>query len=82
MPTVLALREIAAGHIGPEILDEVDLPPPAPEPLPEIDLAASEARNKASCAMSFGSIIALIEEAASASAFTSSMERPLIWARP
>jgi len=39
-PTVLALREVAAGHIGPEILDEVDLPPPAPEPLPEIDLAA------------------------------------------
>ena len=39
-PTVLALREIAAGHIGPEILDEVDLPPPAPEPLPEIDLTA------------------------------------------
>jgi DNA-directed RNA polymerase subunit omega len=39
-PTVLALREIAAGHIGPEILDEVDLPPPTPEPLPEIDLAA------------------------------------------
>ena len=39
-PTVIALREIAAGHIGPEILDEVDLPPPAPEPLPEIDLAA------------------------------------------
>jgi DNA-directed RNA polymerase subunit omega len=39
-PTVLALREIAAGHIGPEILDEIDLPPPAPEPLPEIDLAA------------------------------------------
>jgi DNA-directed RNA polymerase subunit omega len=39
-PTVIALREIAAGHIGPEILDEVDAPPPAPEPLPEIDLAA------------------------------------------
>jgi DNA-directed RNA polymerase subunit omega len=39
-PTVVALREIAAGHIGPEILDEVDAPPPAPEPLPEIDLAA------------------------------------------
>lgn len=38
--TVIALREIAAGHIGPEILDEVDAPPPAPEPLPEIDLAA------------------------------------------
>jgi DNA-directed RNA polymerase subunit omega len=39
-PTVIALREIAAGHIGPEILDEVDAPPPPPEPLPEIDLAA------------------------------------------
>jgi DNA-directed RNA polymerase subunit omega len=39
-PTVIALREIAAGHVGPEILDEVDAPPPAPEPLPEIDLAA------------------------------------------
>ena len=39
-PTVIALREIAAGHIGPEILDEIDAPPPAPEPLPEIDLAA------------------------------------------
>jgi DNA-directed RNA polymerase subunit omega len=39
-PTVIALREIAAGHIGPEILDEVDVPPPPPEPLPEIDLAA------------------------------------------
>ena len=39
-PTVIALREVAAGHIGPEILDEVDAPPPAPEPLPEIDLAA------------------------------------------
>jgi DNA-directed RNA polymerase subunit omega len=39
-PTVVALREIAAGHIGPEILDEIDAPPPAPEPLPEIDLAA------------------------------------------
>lgn len=26
-PTVLALREIAAGHVGPEILDEVDRAP-------------------------------------------------------
>ncbi len=26
-PTVIALREIAAGHVGPEILDEVDRPP-------------------------------------------------------
>ncbi|MGD9842734.1 MAG: DNA-directed RNA polymerase subunit omega [Steroidobacteraceae bacterium] len=25
-PTVIALREIAAGHVGPEILDEVDRP--------------------------------------------------------
>ncbi|MCZ6716670.1 MAG: DNA-directed RNA polymerase subunit omega, partial [Gammaproteobacteria bacterium] len=23
-PTVMALREIAAGHVGPEILDELD----------------------------------------------------------
>ena len=34
-PTVLALREIAAGHVGVEILDEPDLPPAAPELLPE-----------------------------------------------
>ena len=27
--TVLALREIAAGHVGVEILDEPDLPPAA-----------------------------------------------------
>jgi DNA-directed RNA polymerase subunit omega len=26
-PTVIALREIAAGHVGPEILEEVDRPP-------------------------------------------------------
>jgi len=26
-PTVIALREIAAGHVGPEILDEVDRAP-------------------------------------------------------
>ena len=34
-PTVLALREIAAGHVGLEILEEPDLPPPqdfVPEP--------------------------------------------------
>jgi DNA-directed RNA polymerase subunit omega len=35
-PTVLALREIAAGHVGVEILEEPDLPPaPPPELLPE-----------------------------------------------
>jgi DNA-directed RNA polymerase subunit omega len=33
--TVLSLREIAAGHVGVEILDEPDLPPPPPEMLPE-----------------------------------------------
>ncbi len=26
-PTVMALREIAAGFVGPEVLEEVDLPP-------------------------------------------------------
>ena len=26
-PTVIALREIAAGHITPAILDEIDVPP-------------------------------------------------------
>jgi DNA-directed RNA polymerase subunit omega len=34
-PTVLSLREIAAGHVGLEILEEPDLPPPqefVPEP--------------------------------------------------
>lgn len=44
-PTVLALREIAAGHIGAEILDEPDLPPPMPEPIlpePDFDLRASQ----------------------------------------
>ena len=34
------------------------------QPAPEIDFAASEARNTASCAMSFGSIMALIDAAA------------------
>jgi DNA-directed RNA polymerase subunit omega len=36
-PTVVALREIAAGHVGPEILEEVDRP--APELLPEPELS-------------------------------------------
>jgi DNA-directed RNA polymerase subunit omega len=36
-PTVVALREIAAGHIGPEILEEVDRP--VPEMLPEIEIS-------------------------------------------
>lgn len=34
-PTVIALREIAAGHVGPEILEEADRPAPEllmPEP--------------------------------------------------
>jgi DNA-directed RNA polymerase subunit omega len=35
--TVVALREIAAGHIGPEILEEVERP--APEILPEMDMS-------------------------------------------
>ena len=47
---------------------------------PEIDLP-QEARNTASCAMSFGSIIALIDCAAIASAFTLH-DLPLICARP
>jgi DNA-directed RNA polymerase subunit omega len=34
--TVLSLREIAAGHIGPEILEEVDRPPVEPLPEPEM----------------------------------------------
>jgi len=36
-PTVVALREIAAGHVGPEILEEVDRP--SPELLPEPELS-------------------------------------------
>jgi hypothetical protein len=49
---------------------------------PLIDLAASEARNTASAAMSFGLIIALIDCAAIASARTSASDLPPIWARP
>lgn len=37
-PTVVALREIAAGHIGPEILEEVERP--APEMMPEMEMPA------------------------------------------
>ena len=36
-PTVVALREIAAGHIGPEILEEAERP--QPEIMPEADMA-------------------------------------------
>ena len=36
-PTVVALREIAAGHIGPEILEEAERP--QPEMMPEADMA-------------------------------------------
>jgi len=35
-PTVLALREIAAGNITPEMLMEPE-PEPAPPPMPELD---------------------------------------------
>ena len=35
-PTVLALREIAAGNITPEMLIEPE-PEPAPPPMPELD---------------------------------------------
>jgi DNA-directed RNA polymerase subunit omega len=35
--TVVALREIAAGHIGPEILEEIERP--APEILPEMEMS-------------------------------------------
>jgi DNA-directed RNA polymerase subunit omega len=38
-PTVVALREIAAGHIGPEILEEVERPAPVPEIIPEMDMS-------------------------------------------
>jgi DNA-directed RNA polymerase subunit omega len=34
-PTVLALREVAAGHVGLEILDEPDQPPQEFMPEPE-----------------------------------------------
>jgi DNA-directed RNA polymerase subunit omega len=34
-PTVLALREVAAGHIGVEILEEPDRPPQELMPEPE-----------------------------------------------
>jgi DNA-directed RNA polymerase subunit omega len=45
-PTVLALREIAAGHVGVEILDEPDAPPPPPPELtmPEPELFSGEFR--------------------------------------
>jgi len=36
-PTVIALREIAAGHITPAILDEVDQP--APEEFMQVEAA-------------------------------------------
>jgi DNA-directed RNA polymerase subunit omega len=36
-PTVVALREIAAGHIGPEILEEAERP--QPEAMPEIEMS-------------------------------------------
>jgi len=37
-PTVVALREVAAGHIGPEILDEVEQRP-LPEMMPDAEMS-------------------------------------------
>jgi hypothetical protein len=34
---VVALREIAAGHIGPEILEEAERP--QPEQMPELEMS-------------------------------------------
>jgi DNA-directed RNA polymerase subunit omega len=36
--TVVALREIAAGHIGPEILEEVE-PRPLPDMMPDANMS-------------------------------------------
>ncbi len=49
---------------------------------PEIDFAASDARNTASCAMSLGSTSSLSDWLASPMRFSSSIERPEICARP
>jgi len=38
--TVVALREIAAGHIGPEILEEVEQRP-IPDMMPDADMQMS-----------------------------------------
>lgn len=38
-PTVVALREIAAGHIGPEILEEAERPQPEMELMPEVAMS-------------------------------------------
>ena len=38
--TVVALREVAAGHIGPEILEEVEQRP-VPEMIPDADMMMS-----------------------------------------
>jgi len=35
-PTVIALREIAAGHVTPAILEEIDLPPAVDFMPPEV----------------------------------------------
>ena len=37
-PTVVALREVAAGHIGPEILDEIEQRP-LPEMMPDAEMS-------------------------------------------
>ncbi len=38
-PTVVALREIAAGHVGPEILEEADRPPVPELMMPEPEMS-------------------------------------------
>jgi DNA-directed RNA polymerase subunit omega len=40
-PTVVALREIAAGNITPEMLREPEPPPPPELPSPEAELAST-----------------------------------------
>ena len=37
-PTVVALREVATGHIGPEILDEIEQRP-LPEMMPDAEMS-------------------------------------------
>lgn len=49
--TVMALREIAEGHVGTDVLQEIDLPPvptgrEAP-PLPDVDEDESDTKAKA-----------------------------------
>lgn len=59
-PTVLALREIAAGHVGYAILDEID---PQPEPAREFsDMMEAEALRKSRLELDEAMGAELIEE--------------------